>query len=648
MVEDRLEVLDLGVPVESSTRISSQLKGSDSQCIALCHKTRVVTIANGRFVDVYGICNNRLHPFAFLHQISISDHVSRLRSSSLKGDISPDLESVVTTCVSFPVPGFLLVGALLDVPESEISGTESTVFPVLLLGFRLYAGSATQFTDAANSEKLLKVATSVQVYFSFVEPVVGVGGKSIRSMQGFRHDMTPDAGSVLILLEDSKVFGVFSWKERFSDRQVCLAQIKQSDSLVTAEFDHDGRYLLVGDANGRLSLINFRDFQYDVRDISSKMQQNMGKRLELSVCSRSGVIARDNPLEHVRIVHTLGINAIESTYTSLRWWMCNIRDQQKLFILAGKQDGSLSILKLVQGNDEARGAVDLRVVQIYPGLASGTHDAVRTISEPIKYVENNSEDAAGFEFHIISEMRWRTWRIKITEVGDEPSKRYRLIWPSVRDSLGFPSFMIPTKSVKSVVLLPSSSEFAKTLANPTPDHTFRYPISLAVTAKSLQVVGLLTKAAVETVEASSEFERENSEQEKSENDEQKLEREEAQEEVATIELEETRVEEPHPSGPTTLQDKYKLPPMQWKAKKTVAAAANLNEDRSTNQDGVSTSKLNRVVYNERVTSVTQRVETLSGVMKSMRTSFQLFSSDVQHHMNLISEQIEEINRRRVT
>ncbi|EEY58288.1 uncharacterized protein PITG_00934 [Phytophthora infestans T30-4] len=33
-------------------------------------------------------------------------------------------------------------------------------------------------------------------------------------------------------------------------------------------------------------------------------------------------------------------------------------------------------------------------------------------------------------------------------------------------------------------------------------------------------------------------------------------------------------------------------------------------------------------------------------MKSMRTSFQLFSSDVQQHLNLISEQLEEINRRR--
>ncbi|POM67967.1 Hypothetical protein PHPALM_15932 [Phytophthora palmivora] len=35
-------------------------------------------------------------------------------------------------------------------------------------------------------------------------------------------------------------------------------------------------------------------------------------------------------------------------------------------------------------------------------------------------------------------------------------------------------------------------------------------------------------------------------------------------------------------------------------------------------------------------------------MKSMRTSFQLFSNDVQQHMNLISAQLEEISRRRTS
>ncbi|KAG2849486.1 hypothetical protein PC112_g357 [Phytophthora cactorum] len=625
MVEDRLQVLDVDVSVEAAARIGSRIQEDDSQCIAVCHKNRVIAIANGRFVDLYGVSNNSLHPFTFLHQITISDHVTRLRSSVLNNNNEPGQDPVVATSVAFPVPGILLVGAFVGVPESENLGTESTVDPVLLLGFRFYAGSVTQFTGVVDREKSRKVAASVQVYFSFVEPVVAIGGKSIQSLQSFRHDMTPDAGSVLVLFGDSKMFGIFSWKERFSDRQVCLAQIKQqSDNLVVAECSQDGRYVVLGDTGGRLSLIDFKDFQHDGRDISLKTQQSVGKRLELRECSRSGVIARDNPLEHVRVAHSLATSGMDCAYTSLRWWMCGIRVHQKQFILAGKQDGSLNILKLVQGKDEARPTVELRFVQVrrvmYPGLAS--------------------------------EMRWRSWRIKIAEVGEELSKRYRIIWPSVRDSLDFPSFVIQTQTVKSIVLLPKSSEFsrfiAKALADSSPGHTYRYPISLIITANRLQVVGLLTEAAVDTDETFSGSGSDASEHDDSDNDDKQSECEEAQEEVATIDTEE---KEHNLSGPTTIQDKYKLPPMEWKATTSAVVNGNLNEGRRSKenaQEGVSTSKVSRVDYNERVTSVMQRVETLSGVMKLMRTSFQLFSSDVQQHINLISEQLEEISRRRVT
>ncbi|KAG2849285.1 hypothetical protein PC111_g108 [Phytophthora cactorum] len=621
MVEDRLQVLDVDVSVEAAARIGSRIQEDDSQCIAVCHKNRVIAIANGRFVDLYGVSNNSLHPFTFLHQITISDHVTRLRSSVLNNNNEPGQDPVVATSVAFPVPGILLVGAFVGVPESENLGTESTVDPVLLLGFRFYAGSVTQFTGVVDREKSRKVAASVQVYFSFVEPVVAIGGKSIQSLQSFRHDMTPDAGSVLVLFGDSKMFGIFSWKERFSDRQVCLAQIKQqSDNLVVAECSQDGRYVVLGDTGGRLSLIDFKDFQHDGRDISLKTQQSVGKRLELRECSRSGVIARDNPLEHVRVAHSLATSGMDCAYTSLRWWMCGIRVHQKQFILAGKQDGSLNILKLVQGKDEARPTVELRFVQMYPGLAS--------------------------------EMRWRSWRIKIAEVGEELSKRYRIIWPSVRDSLDFPSFVIQTQTVKSIVLLPKSSEFsrfiAKALADSSPGHTYRYPISLIITANRLQVVGLLTEAAVDTDETFSGSGSDASEHDDSDNDDKQSECEEAQEEVATIDTEE---KEHNLSGPTTIQDKYKLPPMEWKATTSAVVNGNLNEGRRSKenaQEGVSTSKVSRVDYNERVTSVMQRVETLSGVMKLMRTSFQLFSSDVQQHINLISEQLEEISRRRVT
>ncbi|KAG6966475.1 hypothetical protein JG687_00004828 [Phytophthora cactorum] len=135
------------------------------------------------------------------------------------------------------------------------------------------------------------------------------------------------------------------------------------------------------------------------------------------------------------------------------------------------------------------------------------------------------------------------------------------------------------------------------------------------------------EAAVDTDETFSGSGSDASEHDDSDNDDKQSECEEAQEEVATIDTEE---KEHNLSGPTTIQDKYKLPPMEWKATTSAVVNGNLNEGRRSKenaQEGVSTSKVSRVDYNERVTSVMQRVETLSGVMKLMRTSFQLFSTD---------------------
>ncbi|KAI9996489.1 hypothetical protein PInf_014217 [Phytophthora infestans] len=299
--------------------------------------------------------------------------------------------------------------------------------------------------------------------------------------------------------------------------------------------------------------------------------------------------------------------------------MCSIQDQQKQFILAGKQDGSLNILKLIQGSEDSRCANELRLVQMYPGLASGTHDAVRSISEPIRVVANNAVDGTWFELSVVSEMRWRTWRIKITKVDGELSKRNRMTWPSVRDSLDFPSFPIQTQSVSSIVLLPKSSELskvvAKVLADSAPGHSPRYPVSMTIAANRLQVVGLLTKSAVESGEPFAKTERELYEHVESEDEVQKSELrvEETQEEETVLEE-----RQHHPSEPTTIQDRYKLPPMDWKPRTSAASVKDDWSLRENVQKGVSTSKLSRVDYNERVTSVMQRVAQVSDVMNSKK------------------------------
>ncbi|KAJ8575043.1 hypothetical protein ON010_g4169 [Phytophthora cinnamomi] len=649
MTQDRLQILDVDVSVQAPARTGAPVQLSDNQSIAVCDTNRVVAIANGRFVDLYGASNKSLHPFTFLHQISLGDHVTRSQRPSFDGQHNGDKldrSVVVATCVAFPVPGFLLVAAFVEVPDAEISGDGDAVEPTratFLLGFRLYAGSASQFVGVVDGSTPRQTATTVQVHFSFVEPVVGNAGRGIRCLQPCRREMTPDGGAVDVLFDHSNVVGVFNWRERFSDRQVCLARLKQQPrTLVVAERSSDGRYLLVGDAGGRLSLLDFRDFPWVGYGISSNAQQLRGKRLELGVCSRSGVIARDNPFEHVRLVHSTAGSDSSCAHTSLRWWVCGVRNEQKQFVLAGKQDGSLSVLKFIKENSDTDFNVQLKMIQIYPGLVSGTHDSIRDISVPVRSSATATNDDF-FEFCTVSEMRWRTWRIKV----EHAPQRYRMQWPSLKESLGFPAFALRVSAFKDFTVLPNYGEFSKlfteALSDSAPDHITRSPIWLIVADDRLQVVGLVTKAPAVTASDS-----ESNPSEKNDCDSSDKQRvcEEMQEEVSNVDHTERSEEEQRRSGPATLQERYKLPPMEWETR-TSALGDQTSPNSPPDQGGdapstARTSKLSRVDYNKRVASVIQRVEALSGVMQSMRTSFQLFSNDVQQHMNLISEQLDEL------
>jgi hypothetical protein len=343
-MEDRLHVLDVDVAVEAATGTKYGIQDGDKQCISVCHQTRVVAIANGRFVDLYGAGDSSVHPFRFLHQIALGDHAKHLQRTFQPDSDPQNLLYVVATSVVFPIPGFLLVGAFLGGPESETSEHVEAVGSPLLLGFRLYAGSVTQFGEIESGVESRPAPSSVQVYFSFVEPVVGMSRRSIRCLLPCRRDMAPDSGSVVVLFQDSEWIGVLCWRERFSDRQVCLARKKQqSRALVVAELSPDGQWLVVGDTEGQLSLLNFQNFSWNGHNVSSRLKVAGGKRLELGACSRSGVMTRDNPLEHVRLFHASTLPATTNAHTSLRWWVCGVRDQQKQFILAGSQDGSLSV-----------------------------------------------------------------------------------------------------------------------------------------------------------------------------------------------------------------------------------------------------------------------------------------------------------------
>ncbi|GMF20784.1 unnamed protein product [Phytophthora lilii] len=204
--------------------------------------------------------------------------------------------------------------------------------------------------------------------------------------------------------------------------------------------------------------------------------------------------------------------------------------------------------------------------------------------------------------------------------------------------------------MSGIAELPSCTELSRPIANAfiaAPELTPCYPIRLVVANNHLLAVGLLAKAALEVSLAN---ESSASRHSPSDNDVERTEGEGAKANASSTGNTEKGEEKQHSSPqPTTIQDKYKLPPMEWKTKPLPHATAQ-NEKQGLQQsiqEDVSPSTA-RIDYDERLTSAMQRVNTLTSVMKSMRTSFQLFSSDVQQHMNLVSEQLEEISRRRVT
>ncbi|KAG6585031.1 uncharacterized protein IUM83_08569 [Phytophthora cinnamomi] len=124
--------------------------------------------------------------------------------------------------------------------------------------------------------------------------------------------------------------------------------------------------------------------------------------------------------------------------------------EHKQFVLAGKQDGSLSVLKFIKENSDTDFNVQLKMIQIYPGLVSGTHDAIRDISVPVRSSATATDDDF-FEFCTVSEMRWRTWRIKV----EDAPQRYRMQWPSLKESLGFPAFALRVSAFKDFTVLPN-------------------------------------------------------------------------------------------------------------------------------------------------------------------------------------------------
>lgn len=197
--------------------------------------------------------------------------------------------------------------------------------------------------------------------------------------------------------------------------------------------------------------------------------------------------------------------------------------------------------------------------------------------------------------------------------------------------------------LQAIVLLPRLSALshllAQALATTSSDYASHYPIGLAITANRLQILGVLTREA-ETNDEFSEL----TSHVCAERDGDSA-AGHAIECVNAPIFDRSKDNASNVSTPMTIQDKYKLPSMEWKAKTAIVDKTKSITDHLPLAKGLFTvadAKTSRVEYTERMASVVHRIETLDGLLTSMRTSFQLFSTDVQRHMKDVSNELEAL------
>lgn len=367
---------ELSLPSALRRRHARHAQHVTPQRIALCETSGVVAIANGPVVDLYLQDNTNTPATAsssssngtshhdtpaqdasdsamrlpFLMQIALDEFQDVRGYAVQKKSATAAVEQsvMVATCVVFIAPGVLLIGAA-KLQDSEGEAADATV-STWLFGFRIYISAP---VHQRSSEAFAKNARSrphdqAMVQFSFLERIPLPTANGIARMEVCQHCANSQAGAVVLIMSDSSSFGVFQWRERLSDRQVCVAEIPGcSTALTAAAMSPVGRWCALSDAIGYLYLLDFEVFEWYGRATAELRSRDAklfaARRLRNGSCSRSGIVMRDNPLEAVRLASVLGSPYLQSVYSSLRWLVATPAHKIRHFLLTGSQSGSLSV-----------------------------------------------------------------------------------------------------------------------------------------------------------------------------------------------------------------------------------------------------------------------------------------------------------------
>lgn len=158
-----------------------------------------------------------------------------------------------------------------------------------------------------------------------------------------------DSMSYLVFLMENRI-GVFVWKERYSDRLVCVASIPGAKRLTAGSFLWDRMLGCVVDENGSIYVL---DISGCLRALEETMRQSFNVRsrkridenlhcLKAIQCVRGGACMKENPMAQIQIVgFRKQIEALSMRICCARW--INLPNISTQWLIVASENGSLQV-----------------------------------------------------------------------------------------------------------------------------------------------------------------------------------------------------------------------------------------------------------------------------------------------------------------
>ncbi|GLE02557.1 hypothetical protein PINS_up011395 [Pythium insidiosum] len=335
----------------------SQIIYFSTQRLAVCEHSRLVAVANGRIIDLFLLDAVTPSPSPHDHEATTAHlpFVGQLALDDYASDDEADDDHVVSfsaTCVCFVSASVLLVAFdRIDIRASSSTETTTTT-TMYLAAFRLFPRRIVVATSSSSSSSLdASNAASLVTHCCFRDRV-DAATPSITAMHVISSS-SQDAGAVVLRFATARSFALLLWRERLADRELVVVRLpstatsKPSDAVVTAaDVSTDGRWLVLGDEEGGVWLVDCGALAWDLRAgsasaVDGERRSPVGRRLELVAINGIGGgqqrMRSRSGIEHARLAH---VSRLRRGISSLRWLQHATNERH---LVAGNVDGALSV-----------------------------------------------------------------------------------------------------------------------------------------------------------------------------------------------------------------------------------------------------------------------------------------------------------------